>query len=516
MTILNELTVKLSDPMWRITSGALYKIMIKGDGEEDSLIIPFIPNEQQLELLQNFHNRNIILKARQLGFTTLIAIYFLDCCLFRADVRAGMIAQDKEAAEKIFRDKVKFAYDNLPPALKTAMPLQRDSASELLFAHNNSSIKVATSMRSGTLQYLHISEFGKICARSPEKAKEVITGSIPTVPSNGVIFIESTAEGRDGSFFKMTDQAIKVKDSGKKLSKKDYKFHFFAWWQAKEYRLNTDEIIITEKDNEYFDDIESKLKITIENDQRAWWVGTRDTDFSGEAEKMWQEYPSTPEEAFQRSAEGCYYTVQMTAARKQGRITQVPYTQGIPVNTFWDIGRSDGTAVWFHQTVGIHNRLIGFIEGWGEPYSYFVAEMQKRGYVWGRHCLPHDGNHARQGMVNNLTPQQMLKQLGLQDVVVVNRVQDLNQGIQATRDILGSCWFDEINCKEGILHMDLYKKRWNTQAGCWSDEPMKDVHTEGADSFRQLPQALAQGLLNVRDLVPKAHVIPARTHHYSR
>jgi len=254
MTILNELTAKLSDPMWRITSGALYKIMIKGDGEEDSLIIPFIPNEQQLELLQNFHNRNIILKARQLGFTTLIAIYFLDCCLFRADVRAGMIAQDKEAAEKIFRDKVKFAYDNLPPALKTAMPLQRDSASELLFAHNNSSIKVATSMRSGTLQYLHISEFGKICARSPEKAKEVITGSIPTVPSNGVIFIESTAEGRDGSFFKMTDQAIKVKDSGKKLSKKDYKFHFFAWWQAKEYRLNTDEIIITEKDNEYFDD----------------------------------------------------------------------------------------------------------------------------------------------------------------------------------------------------------------------------------------------------------------------
>ena len=95
-------------------------------------------------------------------------------------------------------DNVKFAYDNLSEDLKSVMPLSKDSASELLFTHNNSSIRVGTSMRSGTLQYLHISEFGKICAKYPDKAEEVITGSIPAVPANGVIFIESSAEGADG------------------------------------------------------------------------------------------------------------------------------------------------------------------------------------------------------------------------------------------------------------------------------------------------------------------------------
>ena len=140
----------LADPWWRLTSGKLYKIMVKGDDGEDSLVVPFIPNEAQLNLFSNLHTRNNILKARQLGFTTAIEILFLDCCLFRANVRAAVIAQSEDVAKTIFRDKVCFAYNNLPAALKEAMPLGRDSASELLFSHNNSSIRVATSARSGT------------------------------------------------------------------------------------------------------------------------------------------------------------------------------------------------------------------------------------------------------------------------------------------------------------------------------------------------------------------------------
>ena len=134
----DELEKNLSDPWWRLTSGFLYQILIKGDEETEGLKAPFIPNNHQVNFIENLHYRNIILKARQLGFTTMIAIYYLDCCLFgEGNVRAGMIAQDKNAAESLFRDKVKFAYDNLPPEIKERFPLARDSASELLFAHNN-------------------------------------------------------------------------------------------------------------------------------------------------------------------------------------------------------------------------------------------------------------------------------------------------------------------------------------------------------------------------------------------
>lgn len=156
----------LSDAWWRLTSGKLYKIIIKGDNDEAGLVIPFVPNNAQRQLLAALWNRNIILKARQLGFTTLIAILWLDTVLFSKEpIRCGVIAQDREAAEVIFRDKVKFAYDHLPKAIKVMAPLAKNSASELMFAHNNSSIRVATSMRSGTIHRLHISEFGKICAK---------------------------------------------------------------------------------------------------------------------------------------------------------------------------------------------------------------------------------------------------------------------------------------------------------------------------------------------------------------
>jgi hypothetical protein len=485
-----ELARCLADPMWRLCSGQLYYIMVKDDdNDQDGLVVPFKPNRAQRRLLNNLHYRNIILKARQLGFTTLIAIFFLDCCLFRANVRAGIVAQDLGAAETIFRDKVRFAYDRLPPKLREAMPLSVENTTELKFAHNNSSIRVATSMRSGTLQYLHISEFGKICAKFPERAKEVITGSIPAVAPSGLIFIESTAEGQEGEFYNMTKRAMRLHDAKKGLSRKDYRFHFYPWWGAMEYRLDPDEVIITQRDDEYFDKIEAQMGCEIDIEQRAWYVAERDTTFSGAEEKMWQEYPSTPQEAFQKSTEGCYYTVQMTAARKKGRITTVPYTPGFPVNTFWDIGNSDGTAVWFHQQIGLQHRFIKFIEGWGEPYAHFVEQMQKTGWVWGTHYLPHDGAHVRQGMDTNLSPIEMLEKLGLRNIEVVARVSELQHGIQATRDAFANCWFDETECKEGIAHLDQYKKAFNARTQTFTDVPVKhDGHSEAADAFRQFAQ----------------------------
>lgn len=481
----DQLAEKLSDPLWRLTSGKLYKIMIKGDDGEKSLSVPFIPNESQIKLLNEMDKRNIILKARQLGFTTLIAIYFLDCALFRADVRAGIIAQNDDAAKVIFRDKVKFAYDNLPEELKSVMPLSKDSASELLFTHNNSSIRVGTSMRSGTLQYLHISEFGKICAKYPDKAEEVITGSIPAVPANGVIFIESTAEGADGEFYKMCKRAQEI---GKRTSR-DWKFHFFPWHSNKRYRADPDTVAISDAEHLYFDKIEADVGHEIDDSQRAWWVATRDADYAGSDERMWQEYPSTPKEAFQQSTEGCYYTQQMAVATKQGRITSVPYRPGHPVNTFWDIGSGDGCAVWFHQRIGQSDNFIKFIEAWGEPYSYFVAEMQKTGWIWGSHYLPHDGNHIRQGQNNNISPRRMLENLGLTNIEIVRVVEDINLGIQVTRNAFSTCWFDEEACKEGINHLRNYRKAWSATNDRFTGQPRHDIHSEGADAFRQFGQS---------------------------
>lgn len=500
-----DLKVCLSDPLWRLCSGVLYKIMIKGDDNDDSddaLVVPFKPNRAQRRLLKRMHSRNIILKARQLGFTTLICIFFLDCALFRRNIRAGIIAHEEDAAKAIFRDKVKFAYQQLPEALRMAMPLGRDSAEELLFAHNNSSIRVSTSMRSGTMHYLHISEFGKVCAKRPDRAEEVVTGSIPAVPTRGgMLFIESTAEGRSGYFYQMTTKAKQLAQLGRRLTTKEYRFHFFPWWQEPNYRMDPDNVVITSTDNEYFDKIEGEMDCFIDIEQRAWWCSTRDNDFSGEESKMWQEYPSTPDEAFQVSNKACYYAVQMARVRKEKRIGRVPLDPSIPVNTFWDIGNSDGTAVWFHQQVGALHRFVNFEEGWGEPYSHFVRKMEefqrKTGCVWGRHYLPHDGAHERQGETNNNSPRTMLENLGLKKVEIVPRISEVQHGISATRDFLAVCQFDEEGCKEGIIHLDSYKRTWNDRLGCFTDVPLHDEHSEGADSFRQAAQTFVNNTSGV-------------------
>lgn len=421
--------------------------------------------------------------------TTLVAIMWLDHALFNDDQRCGIIAQDREAAEVIFRDKVKLAYERLPDILRDAMPLATENKSELLFAHNNSSIRVATSMRSGTIHRLHVSEFGKIGAKFPDKAKEVVTGSLPAVPLDGIAIIESTAEGQDGEFYSMCQRAMATAEKGGELSQRDYRFHFFPWWQERAYRMDPAGVVITDKDREYFAEIEAAMGCTLDAKQCAWYVATRDADFSGDPEKMWQEYPSTPKEAFQQSTEGTYYAVQLTAARKENRVGRFPMVDGLPVNTFWDIGSSDGTAIWLHQRVGVENRFIKFIEGWGEPYSYFIKELQKMNCVWGTHYLPHDATHERQQGEVVQSPEMELKKFNLGGSwSIVPRVSDVTHGIQLVRSVFNQCTFDETGCKEGLAHLGNYRKEWNARLGCWSNHPRHDIHSEAADAIRQFAQ----------------------------
>lgn len=500
---LEELTEKLNDPVWRITSGALYKIIVKGDDqdEDEGLVLPFKPNRAQRRFIKRMHNRNIILKARQLGLTTLITILWLDTALFSKDpIRCAIVAQDKDAAESIFRGKVLFAYDNLPDQIREMFPLSKRTASEIEFAHNGASIKVATSVRSGTIHRLHISEFGKICAKYPDKAKEVITGSIPAVPKSGITVIESTAEGREGSFFEMTQRAIANQQKNKLLTERDYKLHFYAWWEAPEYQMDPTGVLITDKEHDYFNQIEAKCGCDINIRQRAWYISVRDEDFSGDPTAMWQEYPSYPDEAFQVSMEGAWYAEQMARVRREGRILETIPRLSIPVNTFWDLGRGDMTTVWFHQFHQMQHRFIRYYENSGEDldhYAAFLAEMMiKERIVYGTHYIPHEADAKRLG--ENRDTNKSLKEifeslLPGQRFVVVPRVTVLTAGINATRSALSSAWFDGTHCKQGLSRVENYRKRWNKTAGCWSDEEISDDNAHGADALRQWGQVVTAG-----------------------
>lgn len=486
---------------WRIFSGILYKITTKGDDasdDEPEIAVPFRPNAAQRLLLADLHTRNNILKARQMGFSTLIEILLLDHALFNADQECIVIAHTATAAIKLYRKKILFAYDNLPESLRKAIPMTKRTETTCVFA-NGSSIEVTTSARGGTPHFLHISEFGKIAATAPGKAAEITSGSMQGVPLSGFIFIESTAEGQSGPFYEISKRAERLKEAGKPLGPLEYRFHFFPWFLDPGYQLSHEEakrVRISAKEHEYFDVVEGKARHGINLRQRAWYVQKRDADFAAHPELIWREYPSTPEECWQTSTEGKYFANVLAIARREGRITRLPILRHVPVGSVWDLGASDSTAIWLYQTVGPFTNWIAFHEASGAGYLHFIGWMESHGYIWGPHLLPHDAEQKRQARQEAASdfaltsPLMILQEMRPSwDWKVVPRVQNVQHGIDATRLAFAAYQFDEEGCKEGLLHIENYSREWNTRLQCWHDHPRHDEHSHASDAIRQHAQA---------------------------
>jgi hypothetical protein len=303
--ILEQLHKLFNDKNWRMNN--LYWIKDKR-GQK----VKFKYNQVQDQYQKNKHNRNVILKARQQGFTTYECLNALDNCLFNSYYDAGIIAHTVDDAEKIFTNKVKFAYDNLPELIKKARKPNTDRAGELRFP-NGSSISVSAGYRGGTLMKLHVSEFGKICVKFPDKAREIITGAFNAVPLDGDLTIESTAEGMNGAFYEMCEKSQILTDN---LTPMDFKFHFFAWYESSEYRLNPEGIEIPESFKLYFKSLKDNHDIDLDAHQKAWYVKKsieQDDD-------MKQEYPSYPEEAFRASGRPVFNLEKLSRDIKRSKL----------------------------------------------------------------------------------------------------------------------------------------------------------------------------------------------------
>jgi hypothetical protein len=467
---------RLSDPWWRLNN--LYYITDK-QGKR----VKFQPNWAQRILYNGMWYLNIVLKARQLGMTTFIQIFMLDRCLFNDDVNAGVIAHNREDAEDFFHKKIKFAYDNLPDWLKAERPATSDSAKQLEFS-NGSSIRVGTSLRSGTYQYLHISEFGKVCAKYPDKAREIISGSLNTVDAGQFVWIESTAEGAWGRFYEMCIDAERKQLDGTDLTQLDYKFFFFPWWEHPDYSLDGD-IYIPAEMEKYFNDLEESRGIQLTKGQRNWYMKKAEV----QKKDMKQEYPSTSEEAFEQVPEGAIYADEMQAVKDEGRVTHLPVEQA-PIYTFWDLGVGKGEicSIWLMQKVGTWHNFIGYIQGAQRGLDYYVKELDRfdevhcRGKaIWATDYLPHDGDHPDKMMT---TPKEHIERLGRKHVEIVPRIPDITFGIQDCRQMFPTCRFDKERCVEGIRALQAYHYATDERRETSKPRPEHDWASHGADAFR--------------------------------
>jgi len=456
----------------------------------------FTPNEEQEDFYVNTHGRDIILKARQLGFTTFKMIHDLDECLFNEDYSAGCICHNLEDAKDIFRNKIKYAYQNITDDQRELLseigydlPVPVNDKDNGYVFSNGSSIKVSVSYRGGTLQSLHVSEFGKICKKYPEKAKEIVTGAFEAVGVNGSITLESTAEGREGYFFTYCNDAKKLKDLGREPSVLEFKFHFFPWYTRCEYSIPGK---ISNSLFDYFDELENKYGISLTNGQKAWYSAK----WKVLGDDMKREYPTTPKEAFDQSVEGAYYSKQFIDIYRDGRISDLSgWENEGNVNTAWDIGIGDSTAIWFYRRVGEEIHVLHYYENSGESLGHYIKYVQdtmtKNNWSMGKNWGPHDINNrefASKGKTRKELAAEGVEYLGQIYRMIFEVVPKLGvlDGIEIARNTLKLCVFDEYETEQGVKTLENYRKEWNEKLGVWRDNPLHDWSSHGADAFRYL------------------------------
>lgn len=473
--VLDQLSPTLGNREWRLDN--LYWIQ-----DEKGQPIPFRRNEAQARLWADLWYLNVILKARQLGFSTFILIIMLDQALFYPGTSCGLIDNTMDDASAKLR-KIKFAYERLPDEVRQLIPLKGLGNSERLAWQNESEITASVSHRGGTKQILHVSEYGKIAAKFPEKAREIKTGAFGTVHVGQFIFVESTAEGRGGEFYDMVQMAEKKQLSGKALSEKEFRLHFFAWWQHPGYRIDPSHVVIDKELAAYFDEVEVEIGQKLDPEQRAWYAAQR--ELFG-PDDMFREYPATAKEAFQASTVGAYFKTQMSRLRQQKRIGVVPHDPSKSVNTFWDIGKSDNTSIWFHQSYGNLHHLIHYYENSGEGAEFYARYLReigmKRGFVYGRHLGPHDLANSHWILPGSRATVDVARELGI-NFETVPRITEKMQAIEAARNFLSMCSIDEEHCARGIDCLDNYRKRWDMKLLTYVNEPLHDWASHGADAL---------------------------------
>ena len=184
-----------------------------------------------------------------------------------------------------------------------------------------------------------------------------------------------------------------------------------------------------------------------------------------------------------QTVDGAIFAKEMQQAEYEGRITRVPYDPVKPVLAVFDIGWADATAVWFVQFVGMETRLIRYYETTQTTISQILAKMQTFGYVYDTLYLPHDAQNKTLA-ANGRSIEEIVRNAGY-NVRIIDRT-PIADSINAARTIFPKCYFDRENAHEGLQCLRHYRYDVNPETGNFSQKPLHDNYSHGADAFRYI------------------------------
>lgn len=199
---------------------------------------------------------------------------------------------------------------------------------------------------------------------------------------------------------------------------------------------------------------------------------------------------------------GAYYGTWMERARTEGRIGNVPFDPALATHTFWDLGVSDYTVIWFVQFAGQEIHLVDYYEMDGEGLEHYARILEEKAkefkLVYGEHWAPHDIEARELGL--GKSRRETARDMGINfNVVRLSAYKRqggplfVTEGIEACRKILHRCWFDEGRCSMGVKRLEQYRREWDQKMNCFRSSPLHDENSHGADAFRTLAMGLKLG-----------------------
>lgn len=190
--------------------------------------------------------------------------------------------------------------------------------------------------------------------------------------------------------------------------------------------------------------------------------------------------------SFEAALVGSYYGKLLRTAQDEARIARVPHEPRLSVETWWDLGMDDQTAIWFVQRTAREIRVIDYYEANGQGLDHYAKVLQSRPYVYGAAVLPHDVEVRELGAPGGRTRLETLRSLGVVTPNCRARIaprQNPVERINAVRQILPRCYFDEKKCSVGLEALRQYTREWDDKSKTFRDAPLHDWTSHAADAF---------------------------------
>ena len=397
-----------------------------------NVTIPYTPRKQQAFIHTELdkHRFSVLCCHRRFGKTVMLINHLIKSCMTNNNhqPRFAYIAPTYSQAKKIAWDYLKHYTKNLPNTKYNETELRADF-------FNGSRIQLLSSENPDSIRGIYLD--GAVIDEASQVSRELVDEVIRPALSDrkGWLSLCSTPKGMNNIFYDMYQKAQSDKD------------WFLYTARASETKLVDDE----------------ELKAALSVMGQATYNQEFECSFIG-------------------NVKGSIYGELISKLEDEKRIARVPHDPSYPVNTAWDLGYNDSTAILFYQNVGHAINIIDSYENNNKAFPHYAQILKEKDYTYNEHIGPHDLDQT--DFATGRTRREVAYQLGLRFKIAPKL--SIEDGIHAVKMLLPRCYIDVDNCKKFINALRHYHRKYKEKDRMYSAKPNHDWSSHFNDALRTL------------------------------